>query len=64
MTHTSALPDVVPSEVITGDPLPYGVPSNRKALEDIVGHALAQGIITKPVSVDDLFAPSTRSVVA
>ena len=49
---------------ITGDPLPYGISSNRKALEDIVGHALAQGIITRPVSVDELFAPSTRTLTA
>jgi 4,5-dihydroxyphthalate decarboxylase len=49
---------------ITGDPLPYGIAPNRKALGDIVSHALAQGIITKPVSVDELFVPSTRTLTA
>jgi 4,5-dihydroxyphthalate decarboxylase len=49
---------------ITGDPLPYGIASNRKALGDIVSHALAQGIITKPMSVDELFVPSTRTLTA
>lgn len=45
---------------ITGEPLPYGIEPNRKVIEQLVGHALSQGIITRPVSVDDLFAPATR----
>ena len=48
---------------ITGDPLPYGIAPNRKVIEELIGHALTQGIITKPVTVDDLFAPSTRGLV-
>jgi hypothetical protein len=32
-------------------------------LDELVGHALKQGIISKPVSVDELFAPSTRGLV-
>ena len=44
---------------ITGDPLPYGVESNRPVLEQLVAHALTQKIITRPVAVDDLFAPGT-----
>jgi 4,5-dihydroxyphthalate decarboxylase len=47
---------------ITGDPLPYGIGPNRKVLDELIGHALAQGIITKPVTVDELFAPSTRGL--
>jgi 4,5-dihydroxyphthalate decarboxylase len=49
---------------ITGEPLPYGVEPNRKVIEELIGHALAQGIITKPVTVDELFVPSTRSLTA
>jgi 4,5-dihydroxyphthalate decarboxylase len=49
---------------ITGDPLPYGIAPNRKVLDELIGHALTQGIITKPVSVDELFASSTRALVA
>jgi 4,5-dihydroxyphthalate decarboxylase len=49
---------------ITGDPLPYGIAPNRKVIEELIGHAATQGIITQPVAVDDLFAPSTRSLVA
>ena len=48
---------------ITGDPLPYGIAPNRRVLEELIGHALTQGIITRPVSVDELFAPSARGLV-
>jgi 4,5-dihydroxyphthalate decarboxylase len=48
---------------IIGDPLPYGVAPNRKVIGGLIQHALSQGIITKPVSVDALFAPSTRNLV-
>ena len=47
---------------ITGDPLPYGIAPNRKVIDDLIGHALAQGIITKPVTAEELFAPSTRGL--
>jgi 4,5-dihydroxyphthalate decarboxylase len=49
---------------ITGDPLPYGIAPNRKVLEELIAHALKQGIITKPVTVEDLFVPSTHGFVA
>jgi ABC-type nitrate/sulfonate/bicarbonate transport system substrate-binding protein len=45
------------------DPLPYGIAPNRKVIEELIAHALSQGIITKPVSVDELFAPGTRDLV-
>ena len=47
---------------IIGDPLPYGIEPNRKVLEDLIGHALRQGIITKSVGVEDLFAPATHGL--
>lgn len=50
-------------EVTGSDPLPYGIEPNRPVLETLVQHALTQGIITQPVSVDDLFAPTTRGLV-
>ena len=37
--------------------------ANRKVLDELIGHAMTQGIITKPVSVDELFVPSTRGLV-
>ena len=46
-----------------GDPLPFGVEPNRKTIETLLGHALSQGIITKKVTVDSLFVPSTLRLV-
>jgi 4,5-dihydroxyphthalate decarboxylase len=48
---------------ITGDPLPYGIAPNRRVIEELIGHAVTQGIIEKPVTVDELFVPSTRGLV-
>jgi ABC-type nitrate/sulfonate/bicarbonate transport system substrate-binding protein len=47
---------------ITGDPLPYGIAPNRKVIDELIGHALTQGIITKPVAAEELFAPSTHEL--
>ena len=44
---------------IAGDPLPYGIESNRKTLETLIGHAFTQKIIQKPVTVEELFAKGT-----
>jgi 4,5-dihydroxyphthalate decarboxylase len=44
---------------ITPDPLPYGVEPNRRVVAELIQHALTQGIITRPVTVDELFAPNT-----
>ncbi|MFZ0836221.1 MAG: ABC transporter substrate-binding protein [Xanthobacteraceae bacterium] len=49
---------------IAGDPLPYGIAPNRKVIENLIGHASAQGIITRPVRVEDLFANGTHSLIA
>jgi 4,5-dihydroxyphthalate decarboxylase len=48
---------------IAGEPLPYGIAPNRNAIDALIGHALTQGIITKPVTAEELFAPSTRALV-
>ena len=48
---------------LTGDPLPYGIEPNRKALEALVAHSVEQGILTRPVPIDDLFVPSTRALI-
>ena len=49
---------------ITGDPLPYGIAPNRQVIDALIGHALTQGIITKPVTAEELFAPGTHGLVA
>ena len=48
---------------IAGEPLPYGIAPNRIVIDALLGHALTQGIITKPVTAEELFAPSTRALV-
>ena len=45
---------------ITGDPLPYGIEPNRRVIDELIGHALTQGIISKRVTAEELFAPGTR----
>jgi len=49
-------------EIVGDDPLPLGIEANRKALEMIVQYSHDQQIITSKPSVDDLFAPGTRSL--
>lgn len=44
------------------DPLPYGLEPNRAVLQELVRHALAQKILTKPVELESLFAESTLSL--
>lgn len=42
---------------LPADPLPYGVQPNRAMLDTLMGHAVAQGILSAPIPVEDLFAP-------
>jgi 4,5-dihydroxyphthalate decarboxylase len=49
---------------VSGDPLPYGIAPNRRVLETLIGHARTQGIIAKPMRIDDLFVPETLGFVA
>ena len=49
---------------ITGDPLPYGIEPNRHALESIVQYSVEQGILSRPVAVEELFPQSTRMLIA
>jgi len=47
---------------ITGDPLPYGIAANRRVLEAIIEYSVEQGILAKPVAVDDVFANGTHDL--
>ena len=50
---------------ITGaDPLPYGIEPNRRMLEQAVSSAWEQGIIERPVALEDLFPANTHALVA
>jgi 4,5-dihydroxyphthalate decarboxylase len=45
---------------ITGaDPLPYGVESNRSMIEAVVHYAQEQGILSRPFTMQELFAAGT-----
>ena len=57
-------------KTIDADPFSYPFSSaalrhrpNRRVLEELIEHVLKQGIITQPVTVDELFAPSTLNLV-
>ena len=44
-------------KVFGPDPWPYGVEENRKTLETGMGYMVQQGLIAKPIPIDDLFVP-------
>jgi 4,5-dihydroxyphthalate decarboxylase len=46
-------------ELVGGDPLPFGLKRNRKALEAMIELDVRQRIIPKPFEVESLFAPNT-----
>ena len=49
---------------LTGrDPLPYGIAPNRRALEELIGHAVSQHILGSRPVVDELFAVGTRNLI-
>jgi 4,5-dihydroxyphthalate decarboxylase len=50
------------SRVVGGDPFPFGVKANRKALETIVEFAVNQRVITKRFTTEELFAPGTLNL--
>ena len=45
-------------EVFGGDPWPYGLEPNRPTFEALVTYLVDQGLVAKPVKVDDLFVPT------
>jgi 4,5-dihydroxyphthalate decarboxylase len=49
---------------ITGDPLPYGIEPNRRMLEAVIRHSLEQGIISRSVTVEELFPVNTHTLTA
>ena len=48
---------------ITGDPLPYGVPPNRREIEAVIQYSVEQGILPKPFDVEEVFARGTLDLV-
>jgi len=50
------------AKIVEGDPLPYGVRANQKAIESIAQYAFDQKIIPQKVSVEELFAADTLNL--
>jgi 4,5-dihydroxyphthalate decarboxylase len=49
---------------VTGDPLPYGLSANRTMLEAVVQYAAEQGIISRPIAIEELFPATTHALSA
>ena len=47
-------------ELFGEDPYPHGVPRNRQMIETMIGFCEEQGLLDKPVAVEDLFAEQTH----
>ena len=47
------------SRLVAGDPFPYGIAANRKAIEAIVDFAVDQQVIPRKLGVEQLFAAGT-----
>jgi len=43
------------ADMVGGDPLPYGIEANRKAMEAIISAAQSQHILAGPTKVEDVF---------
>ncbi len=50
-------------QVTGGDPLPYGLAANRQVLDDLLGHAVDQRILKRPIPLDTVFAETTLDLV-
>jgi 4,5-dihydroxyphthalate decarboxylase len=43
---------------VVGDPYPFGIEKNRKALEAMTRFAVDQGMVPRKYSVEELFVPA------
>jgi 4,5-dihydroxyphthalate decarboxylase len=46
-------------DTLGGDPLPFGIAPNRRALETVIRSASEQGILTRQYALDEIFAAGT-----
>jgi 4,5-dihydroxyphthalate decarboxylase len=52
------------AEITGADPLPYGIAPNRAMIDQLVRYAVAQKILDKPVTPEDIFAAGTHDLTA
>ena len=50
-------------EITGGDPMPYGIEPNRAVVENLIGHAKKQGILSGSERIEDLFVKETLNLV-
>ena len=50
-------------EITGADPLPYGIDANRRMIEAVIQYAGEQGIISRPLTMEELFARGTHGLV-
>jgi 4,5-dihydroxyphthalate decarboxylase len=50
-------------EITGADPLPYGVEPNRRVIDELLDHAVAQRILERRPAVESLFAEGTLDLV-
>ena len=63
--EVQAIADDTAATKLTGrDPLPYGIEPNRPVLEELLRAAAEQGILTRPVDLEQVFAAETRDRTA
>jgi 4,5-dihydroxyphthalate decarboxylase len=55
-------PDIPGATYLQGDPLPFGIEPNRKAMEMCMQYALQQGSIPRALPLEELFTANTRAL--
>jgi len=48
---------------VIGDPLPYGLAPNRRMLETAMQYVVEQGIIARPIAIEELFPTNTHALI-
>ena len=57
--HAGLLPPGAVQSLRGSDPMPYGVAANRQVFEALSTYLHEQGLVQRPLAVEELFAPST-----
>jgi 4,5-dihydroxyphthalate decarboxylase len=51
------------AEITGTDPMPYGIAPNQAMIDRLIRYAVDQGILDKPVTAQEIFAPATHDLV-
>lgn len=69
LAHLAAGQDLLPADEtalalgkVVGDPFPFGIAANGKALETVVQFAVDQQVIPKKFAIEQFFAPATLTL--